>query len=706
MFAFLVRLLITIRSRFTRRTRLEAENLILRQQLAVLRRRSATRVRLWNIDRLLIVWLYRLYPSLLAAVLIVRPETGIRWHRRGFRAYWPGKSRHVGGRPRIDSEIRALIRRMSRENPLSGAPRIHGELLMLGIEVAESTVSRYMVRCRRPPSQGWKTFLRNHAAGIASLDLFVVRTISFKLLYGLVILRHARRRLVMVSFTTNPTAEWIAGQVTDAFPWDEAPSHLIRDRDGAFGPAYIRRIRAMGIRDHPTAARSPWQNGHVERLIGRESLDPRFYHGIDKLTGLTTRNVLAAPLQSHQGMTGVVEIVNKRGAAAFTDDDASFIEGLSSSIAIAIENARLYEAARESEARLRTQVGALRRDLARHDAFAEIVGTGSAMVEVLKLMETAAASSITALIEGETGTGKELVARGIHRVSARSGGPFLALNCAAMPEPLLESELFGHRRGAFTGAIRDNPGLFRAAAGGVIFLDEVADMPMPMQAKLLRVLEEQEVVPLGDFSPLKVDVRVLSATNRDLKAEVAGGRFREDLYYRLAVFPISLPPLHLRREDIPLLATRFLAIAAEQQRKPIAGLEPAALELLTKFDWPGNVRQLRNEIERAVALARNGESVAPEHLSAPLRAHGSLENGAPRNHPQLNRARGAVPAAAKAPAENQDAKGPLRRARAAFEADYIAKVLDSNQGNVSRAAQALGLSRASLQKKMKEYSLR
>jgi transposase InsO family protein len=183
---------------------------------------------------------------------------------------------HVRGRPRINSEIRALIRRMSRENPLWGAPRIHGELLMLGIEVAESTVGRYMVRRRRPPSQGWKTFLRNHAAGIASLDLFVVRTISFKLLYGLVILRHARRRLVAISVTTNPTAEWIARQVTDAFLWDEAPSHLIRDRDGAFGPAYTRRIRAMGIRDHPTAPRSPWQNGHVERLIGsirRESLD-------------------------------------------------------------------------------------------------------------------------------------------------------------------------------------------------------------------------------------------------------------------------------------------------------------------------------------------------------------------------------------------------------------------------------------------------
>src|ERR1700694_5176054 len=166
---------------------------------------SRSRVRLRNIDRLIFVWLYRFFPAILNAIIVVKPETVIRWHGRGFRAYWRWKSRHLGGRPRIDSETRALIRHMNHENPLWGAPRIHGELLMLGIEVAESTVGRYMVRRRRPPSKGWKTFLRNHAAGIASLDLFVVRTISFKLLYGLVILRHARRRLVIVSVSTNPT---------------------------------------------------------------------------------------------------------------------------------------------------------------------------------------------------------------------------------------------------------------------------------------------------------------------------------------------------------------------------------------------------------------------------------------------------------------------------------------------------------------------
>src|SRR5271166_5591553 len=276
MVEFLIKLLLVARCRLKSRARLEAENLVLRQQVIVLSRKSRSRVWLRNIDRTILVWLYRLFPSILNAITVVKPETVIGWHRRGFRAYWRWRSRRRGGRPRIDRKIRDLIRRMNKENPLWGAPRIHSELLMLGIEVAQSTVARYMTKRHGSPSQGWKTFLRNHAAGIASIDLFVVRAVSFQLLYGLVILRHARRRLVSISVTSNPTAEWIAGQVIDAFPWGQAPRHLIRDRDGAFGPAYTRRIRAMGIRDRPTAPRSPWQNGYVERLIGsirRESLD-------------------------------------------------------------------------------------------------------------------------------------------------------------------------------------------------------------------------------------------------------------------------------------------------------------------------------------------------------------------------------------------------------------------------------------------------
>jgi len=225
---------------------------------------------------LFFVWLYRLCPSALNVIAIIQPGTILRWHRAGFRLYWRWRSRARGGRPKIDQELRALIREISVANPLWGAPRIDGELLKLGFTVAQSTVAKYMAKHRRPPSQSWKTFLRNHLSATASIDLFVVPTATFKLLYGMVILHHERRRLVSFGVTSNPTAEWMARQIAEAFPWEEAPRYLIRDRDRVYGQAVVRRLRAMGIRDHPTAPRSPWQNPYVERLIGsirRECLD-------------------------------------------------------------------------------------------------------------------------------------------------------------------------------------------------------------------------------------------------------------------------------------------------------------------------------------------------------------------------------------------------------------------------------------------------
>ena len=205
--------------------------------------------------------MYRWFPTILKVVTLVQPETLVRWHRAGFRRYWRWKSNSRGGRPRTEMELRALIRLMSTENQLWGAPRIHGELLKLGFSVAQSTVAKYMVKRRGPPSQGWRTFLRNHAPDIAAMDLFVVPTIGFKLLYGFVIVRIDRRDLVWVNVTTNPTAEWIARQITEAFPWDGAPGYMIRDRDRVYGAVVIRRLRAMGIRDKPIAPASPWQNG-------------------------------------------------------------------------------------------------------------------------------------------------------------------------------------------------------------------------------------------------------------------------------------------------------------------------------------------------------------------------------------------------------------------------------------------------------------
>jgi len=262
---------------FRSRAAREAEMAFLRQQLLVLKRSVPARLRLRNADRLIFVWLYRLFPSLLGATVIFKPETLVRWHRSGFRLYWRWKSRRRRvGRPAVQAEIRDLVRTMSRDNPLWGAPRIHGELLKLGSDIAQSTVARYMPHRRGPSSPGWRAFLRNHTAHIAAIDLFVVSTIGFKLLYGLAILRLERRRLVWTNVTRNPTAEWIARQITEAFPWDAAPRYLIRDRDTAYGVAVTRRLRAMGIRDRPIAPRSPWQNGHVEGLIGsirRECLD-------------------------------------------------------------------------------------------------------------------------------------------------------------------------------------------------------------------------------------------------------------------------------------------------------------------------------------------------------------------------------------------------------------------------------------------------
>jgi hypothetical protein len=276
MFAFFCFVLAVLTSPFKSKSRLEAENAALRHQLMVLQRKVQGRVRLTNTDRWFLIQLYRWFPSILQVVTIAQPETLVRWHRAGFRRYWRWKSRRRGGRPQIDADLRALIRRMSVENSLWGAPRIHGELLKLGFEVAQSSVAEYVIKRRGSPSQGWRTSLRNHAPDIAATDLFVVPTIGFNLLYAFVIVRLDRRDLVWINVTANPTAERIARQLTEAFPWDGAPRYLLRDRDRLYGAVVIRRMRAMGIRDRPIAAASLWQNGFAERLIGsirRECVD-------------------------------------------------------------------------------------------------------------------------------------------------------------------------------------------------------------------------------------------------------------------------------------------------------------------------------------------------------------------------------------------------------------------------------------------------
>jgi len=265
------------RQAFQTRAALQAEILALRHQLLVLQRSSrGHRLRLSCADRFLWVCLSRLWSGWRSALVVVKPETVIAWHRKGFRLYWNWKSRHRLGRPTVSREVSNLIRRMSLANPRWGAPRIHGELLKLGFNLSQATVAKYMVRCRRPPSQGWRTFLKNHMQSLVSADFFVVPTITFRLLFVFVILSHHRRRLIHLAVTANPTTEWTTRQLLEAFPWDSAPRYLLRDRDGCYGQEFHAATGWLGIREVLIAPQSPWQNPYVERLIGtirRECLD-------------------------------------------------------------------------------------------------------------------------------------------------------------------------------------------------------------------------------------------------------------------------------------------------------------------------------------------------------------------------------------------------------------------------------------------------
>ncbi len=268
--------LLALRSLLLSRAALAAENLAVRQQLAVLQR-HVKRPRLRRTDRLFWVWLSRIWREWPSALIIVEPETVLRWHRAGFRLFWRWRSRRRGvGRPKVDREVRDLVRRLCRENPIWGAPRIQSELTLLGYDVAESTVAKCMPRRRKPPSQTWRTFLRNHAKDIAAVDFFTVPTATFRILHCFLVLSHDRRRVVHFNVTANPSAAWTAQQVVEAFPYDDAPRFLIRDRDGIYGEFFKRRVKAMGIEEVLIAPQPPWQSPHVERLVGsirRECLD-------------------------------------------------------------------------------------------------------------------------------------------------------------------------------------------------------------------------------------------------------------------------------------------------------------------------------------------------------------------------------------------------------------------------------------------------
>lgn len=400
-----------------------------------------------------------------------------------------------------------------------------------------------------------------------------------------------------------------------------------------------------------------------EPVLVYEALHDERYRETESIILQQIQSIACVPLRIKSKQIGAIYLDSLTKRGRFTRENLPFLNAFASLAAIAIENARLNQSIRDENRRLRQEIQ-------RVHGFDEIVGQSPKMREVFDMMSRVLDTDATVLIEGESGTGKELVARAIHYNGDRKDKPFVALFCGSLPENLLESELFGHKKGAFTGAVSDKKGLFEAADGGTIFLDEVGDLSPAIQTSLLRVLQEGEIKRIGETSIRSVDVRVVSATNKPLKELIRSGEFREDLYYRLNTISITMPPLRQRRSDTPLLAHYFLDKYAVKKRAHIRGFEPEALDALNAYPWPGNVRELENTVERAVVLAR-GDMITKADLRLPE-------------------------------GEQADVFEPGISLKEA-ERRLVTRTLEGNEGNISETARMLGVSRRWLHYKLKEW---
>ncbi len=435
---------------------------------------------------------------------------------------------------------------------------------------------------------------------------------------------------------------------------------VFRAAVGDRGPALIGEEfdADLGIAGRVAATGKPVIVGDV-----RENKD--FFRGIDAKSSFQTRGMIASPLIWKGDVIGVVEVLNKLNGAAFNDEDLNLLQVFANLAASGAHNASQHE-------NLVRENRGLRETLR---VSTSLIGNSAALRQVTDMVNRVAGSNATVLLLGETGTGKEVTSRQIHNASPRSDKAFIAINCAALPETLLESELFGHERGAFTGAHADKMGRFEMADGGTIFLDEIGDISMSTQVKLLRVLQEKEYVRVGGTKTISTDVRIIAATNRDLRIAMEKGQFREDLYYRLNVFPINLPPLRQRREDIPLLVDHFIQISSAHLgcARPTVGDE--AMALLASYHWPGNIRELQNVVERAVLLA-DGARLAPVHLPREI--------------------------------VGEENFGPTAKTESSlwgYEKALIVKALRENNWNQSKAARTLGISRDNLRYRVKKFGI-
>jgi formate hydrogenlyase transcriptional activator len=401
--------------------------------------------------------------------------------------------------------------------------------------------------------------------------------------------------------------------------------------------------KSGGASPVPEDKRVPVEGSPVARVLAtrkpllfdRQELERFPREGVRRMLSVGIRSAICVPLINHDRILGTLGVASLR-EQAFTQEDVDLLAQIASQIAIAIENTLAFEQIEALKDKLAEEKLYLEDEIRTEYNFEEIIGDSTALKRALREVETVAPTDSTVLILGESGTGKELIARAIHNLSARRARTFVKINCAAIPTGLLESELFGHERGAFTGAIAQKVGRFELADRGTLFLDEVGDIPLELQPKLLRVLQEHEFERLGSNRTLQIDVRLVTATNRDLGRMVADRQFREDLYYRLNVFPIHLPPLRDRREDIPLLVRYFVQKHAQRVSKGIETIPAAAMDALSHYSWPGNVRELENFIERAVILSRDRVLHVPTaELKRPVAAgiedHVTLE-AAERDH--------------------------------------------------------------------------
>src|SRR5215217_482251 len=449
--------------------------------------------------------------------------------------------------------------------------------------------------------------------------------------------------------------------------------------------AHLPEVSQIRVKLGQGVAGTVAQKGHSINVPDPRG-EQRFFADIDRMTGYRTTSLLAVPLRDADGaLYGVLQVLNRRGGDRFTPEDTERLDAIASQVSTALQSTSLYQELQRAKDQPQAPVGYF---------FNRIIGESPQLQAIYRLVRKAAPTDATVLLRGESGSGKELFARAVHVNGPRRDKPFIKVDCASLPATLIENELFGHERGAYTGADHRMPGKFEAADNGTVFIDEIGELPLPVQGKLLRVIQDREFERVGGTQAIKVDVRIVAATHRDLARMVAEGRFREDLYYRIKVVEVVLPPLRERgAEDIERLARHFVATVARRHRLPAPRLSPLALERLKRYRWPGNVRELENCIESAVVLCE-GE-ILEEHLPLPDLDRLPPTDTAPQS--MADPARTTATAASSTEAHMP----PL----AEVERLHILRVLDSVKGNRTAAAKVLEIGRNTLARKLKEYGL-